>query len=160
MLDILTSAVYGHVVASDDFGEVYVVPLSDTFEDIMIKSSVFSVCVPTIKDIRTWYGQTTTQKKRYGVVEEGNLKKDSDSVYVRPPVQYERSPMVKKHPTRYAPPQRYINPAKAPSRRFSASYASSISDSGYSSMHTSSVGSVLSFHPPPSPPLEFSRREI
>jgi hypothetical protein len=138
------------VVASDDFGEVYVVPISDTFEDIMIKSSVFSVCIPTIKDIRTWYGHETIQEKRYGVAEESNLKKDSDSIYVRP-VQYERSPIVKKHPSRYALPHRYINPAKALTHRFSESYASSVSDSGYSSMHTNT---------PPSPPLKFSRREI
>ena len=54
VIDIETGEVYGHVVASDDFGEAYVVPLRDTIKDIETQSQLTSVHVPTLSDIQLW----------------------------------------------------------------------------------------------------------
>ena len=46
---------YGHVVASDVFGRGYVVPISDTFEDIKNRLSAESVSLPSKDDIIAFY---------------------------------------------------------------------------------------------------------
>ena len=47
VIDDVTNEVYGHVVASDMFGEVYVVPLKAVLQDIeeQFTGINFSVCI-------------------------------------------------------------------------------------------------------------------
>ena len=42
---------YGYIVASDLFGEAYVVPLGDAFRDMEIKLGMKSVSIPTQRDM-------------------------------------------------------------------------------------------------------------
>lgn len=59
-MDIDSAEVFGHVIASDCFGETYVVPLCDTFEDIIAKLAANSVRIPSTKDILDWHLQRET----------------------------------------------------------------------------------------------------
>jgi hypothetical protein len=54
-MDEATSEVYGHVVASDAFGEAYVVPLRDTIQDIQTRLNSKTVRLPTAAEILKWY---------------------------------------------------------------------------------------------------------
>lgn len=53
-MDEATSEVYGHVVASDAFGEAYVVPLHDTILDIQARLNSKTVRLPTAAEILKW----------------------------------------------------------------------------------------------------------
>jgi hypothetical protein len=53
-MDEATSEVYGHVVASDAFGEAYVVPLRDTIQDIHTRLNSRTVRLPTAAEILKW----------------------------------------------------------------------------------------------------------
>jgi hypothetical protein len=55
----VTQEVYGHVVASDIFGEAYIVPLNATFQQMKKSLAAESVCLPTRFDLRNW-------RKQYG----------------------------------------------------------------------------------------------
>lgn len=44
-------ALYGHVVATNTFGEVYVIPANDTFENIKECLGAAVVTLPTVKDL-------------------------------------------------------------------------------------------------------------
>jgi hypothetical protein len=143
---------------------------------MMIRLFLYSVRIPTRREIRTWYEQKTSQKLPHWV-EEKNLekKKESERVYYRPPTTSlpPRPPPEPQPPSRIyppmpvhtprPPPKKYPQTARIPLSKFSASpfYGSSSSDSGYSSMHTSfsQTGSMLSSASPPSPPLGFRRKE-
>jgi len=59
-MDIDSAEVFGHVIASDRFGEMYVVPLCDTFGDIIGELAAHSVQIPTTKDILDWHLQRET----------------------------------------------------------------------------------------------------
>ena len=54
-MDEATFEVYGHVVASDAFGEAYVVPLRDTIQDIQARLNSKTVRLPTAAEILKWY---------------------------------------------------------------------------------------------------------
>jgi hypothetical protein len=56
-VDVTTGEVFGHVVASDDFGEAYVIPLRDIFQDMRRQIPAFLVHIPTSTDIRDWQKQ-------------------------------------------------------------------------------------------------------
>lgn len=47
----MTDELYGHVVASDVFGNSYVVPIFDLFDDITNRLSAHSVSLPSVSDI-------------------------------------------------------------------------------------------------------------
>ncbi len=51
VVDEKTHEVYGHLVASDMFGEGYVIPLYATFHDMQIRLDVESVDLPSAIDI-------------------------------------------------------------------------------------------------------------
>lgn len=46
--------VYGHVIASDVFGDAYVVPLGATFQDIKQKLNASFVSLPNTTEVRLW----------------------------------------------------------------------------------------------------------
>ncbi|KAF2104514.1 hypothetical protein NA57DRAFT_51335 [Rhizodiscina lignyota] len=51
VVDSTSGEVYGHVVASDLFGDAYIVPLDATFRDMAARLDVVSVVLPTSVDI-------------------------------------------------------------------------------------------------------------
>ena len=57
VVDSVTHEVYGHVIASDAFGEAYVVPLDATLRDITQKILGDCVCLPTEDDVKEWIDQ-------------------------------------------------------------------------------------------------------
>ena len=54
VVDSVTHEVYGHVVASDAFGDAYVVPLDNTFRDIRQQLAADQVCLPTEDEVLRW----------------------------------------------------------------------------------------------------------
>lgn len=54
MIDSSSQEVYGHIVASDMFGEAYVIPLEAAFRDMEKKLGMKSVFLPTPRDILAW----------------------------------------------------------------------------------------------------------
>ncbi|KAF3941037.1 hypothetical protein ABW19_dt0202456 [Dactylella cylindrospora] len=50
VVDAETHAVYGHIVAADVFGDIYVIPFEDTIEQILEVSNVESVSLPLQRD--------------------------------------------------------------------------------------------------------------
>ncbi|ERF74301.1 hypothetical protein EPUS_01988 [Endocarpon pusillum Z07020] len=56
--------VYGHIVAGDTFGEVYVVPLWDTFDDIRREMNATSVSLATSVDILCHTSETVEKKAK------------------------------------------------------------------------------------------------
>ena len=54
VVDSVTHEVYGHVVASDAFGDAYVIPLDNTFRDIKQKLAADQVCLPTESEVLEW----------------------------------------------------------------------------------------------------------
>ncbi|KAF6234583.1 hypothetical protein HO173_007209 [Letharia columbiana] len=57
VVDPSTCEVYGHVVASDAMGDIYVVPLNATLRDMEKKLGADPVSLPTKADILTWLAQ-------------------------------------------------------------------------------------------------------
>ena len=57
VVDSVTHEVYGHVVASDAFGDAYVIPLDDTFRDIRQQLAADQVCLPTEREVLEWVQQ-------------------------------------------------------------------------------------------------------
>ncbi|KAH8587050.1 hypothetical protein B0O99DRAFT_694901 [Bisporella sp. PMI_857] len=51
IIDTSTFEVYGHVVATDEFKEAYVVPICATFENVKFQLGALDVCLPTGHDI-------------------------------------------------------------------------------------------------------------
>ena len=56
VVDLSTCEVYGHIVASDAMGDIYVIPLDATLQD-MSKRLQAAVSLPTEADIHTWLAQ-------------------------------------------------------------------------------------------------------
>ena len=54
VVDSVTHEVYGHVVASDAFGDAYVIPLDNTFRDIRQQLAADQVCLPTESEVLDW----------------------------------------------------------------------------------------------------------
>ena len=54
VVDSVTHEVYGHVVASDSFGDAYVIPLDNTFSDIRQQLAADKVCLPTESEVLEW----------------------------------------------------------------------------------------------------------
>ena len=54
VVDSVTHEVYGHVVASDAFGDAYVIPLDNTFRDIRQQLAADQVCLPTEGEVLEW----------------------------------------------------------------------------------------------------------
>ena len=54
VVDSVTHEVYGHVVASDSFGDAYVIPLDHTFRDIKQQLAADKVCLPTESEVLEW----------------------------------------------------------------------------------------------------------
>lgn len=54
VVDSVTHEVYGHVVASDAFGDAYVIPLDNTFRDIKQQLAADQVCLPTESEVLEW----------------------------------------------------------------------------------------------------------
>lgn len=54
VIDSVTHEVYGHVVASDAFGDAYVIPLDNTFRDIKQQLAADQVCLPTEREVLEW----------------------------------------------------------------------------------------------------------
>ena len=57
VVDSVTHEVYGHVVASDAFGDAYVIPLDNTFRDIRQQLAADQVCLPTEREVLDWVQQ-------------------------------------------------------------------------------------------------------
>ena len=57
VVDSVTHEVYGHVVASDAFGDAYVIPLDNTFRDIRQRLAADQVCLPTEREVLEWIQQ-------------------------------------------------------------------------------------------------------
>lgn len=51
VVDETTGEVYGHLVASDMFGDGYVVPIHAAFDDIKSRLNLFSVSLPAMQNI-------------------------------------------------------------------------------------------------------------
>jgi hypothetical protein len=64
VVDIQTLEVYGHVVASDAFGEAYVIPLEDVFQDIKHRLTAEAVCLPSLGE-SNWNEQYTIVQSTY-----------------------------------------------------------------------------------------------
>ena len=63
VVDDETFEVYGHVVASDAFGEAFIIPLDAIFQDMKTQLEVESVSLPAETDINeviTQRGKTST----------------------------------------------------------------------------------------------------
>ena len=54
VVDSVTHEVYGHVVASDAFGDAYVIPLDNIFRDIRQQLAADQVCLPTESEVLEW----------------------------------------------------------------------------------------------------------
>ena len=54
VVDPVTHEVHGHVVASDTFGDAYVIPLDSTFRDIKQQLAADEVCLPTEREVLEW----------------------------------------------------------------------------------------------------------
>ena len=54
VVDSVTHEVYGHVVASDAFGDAYVIPLDNIFRDIKQQLAADQVCLPTESEVLEW----------------------------------------------------------------------------------------------------------
>ena len=54
VVDSVTHEVYGHVIASDAFGDAYVIPLDNTFRDIRQQLAADQVCLPTEREVLKW----------------------------------------------------------------------------------------------------------
>ena len=54
VVDSVTHEVYGHVVASDAFGDAYVIPLDNTFRDMKQHLAANEVCLPTESEVLEW----------------------------------------------------------------------------------------------------------
>ncbi len=59
VVDAIKQCVYGHVVASDDFGEAYVVPLYISFQQMQSRLGADFVCLPNENDIKNWHERHT-----------------------------------------------------------------------------------------------------
>lgn len=57
VVDSVTHEVYGHVIASDAFGDAYVIPLDNTFRDIRQQLAADHVCLPTEREVLEWIQQ-------------------------------------------------------------------------------------------------------
>ena len=51
VIDAAANVLYGHVVASDDLGEVYVVPIESIIEDVKEALNASAVTLPSIHDL-------------------------------------------------------------------------------------------------------------
>ena len=60
VVDSVTHEVYGHVVASDSFGDAYVIPLDDSFRDIRQQLAADKVCLPTEREVVEWIQSRNT----------------------------------------------------------------------------------------------------
>jgi len=54
VVDVRLNRVFGHVVAVDDFREAYIIPLEDTFRDIVSTLGVFSLHIAHGAEIMEW----------------------------------------------------------------------------------------------------------
>lgn len=54
MVDSISQEVYGHIVASDIFGEAYIIPFEAAFQDIQKKLGMKAVSLPTPRDVVDW----------------------------------------------------------------------------------------------------------
>jgi len=55
IVDEITGEVHGHLVASDMFGEGYIIPLHVTFEDMRSQLKLRAVTLPTAVDIVSFF---------------------------------------------------------------------------------------------------------
>ena len=60
VVDSVTHEVYGHVVASDAFGDAYVIPLDNTFRDMKQQLAAYEVCLPTESEVFEWVKRRNT----------------------------------------------------------------------------------------------------
>ena len=70
VVDSVTYEVYGHVVASDSFGDAYVIPLDVSFRDIRQQLAAEKVCLPTESEVLEWIQQEMLEEnsgRRSGV---------------------------------------------------------------------------------------------
>ena len=74
VVDPSTGEVFGHVVASDAMGDIYVVPLSATLRD-MEKKLGAAVSLPTESDIEAWIGQHVRAAEEHVTVTSASRKK-------------------------------------------------------------------------------------
>ena len=62
IIDEATLEVYGHVIASDMFGEVYIAPLKDTLKQVEEMLEATSVSLPTRSEVFTWVDCRTKRR--------------------------------------------------------------------------------------------------
>ncbi len=64
VVDNTLNQVYGHVAAVDDFGEAYIIPLEDTFRDMVSTLGVFSLHIAQEAEVPR-IGQNSRKVNQY-----------------------------------------------------------------------------------------------